>query len=399
MQMDPIKPALNHGAILLVLFGGVLLGALDIAIVGPALPAIQSTFGVNTAQLAWVFNTYILCGLIGAQLLAAWSDRYGRRAIYVASLLVFGTGSLIVASASRFDVLLAGRAVQAFGAGGALPVASAVIADSFAVERRGRALGLIGAVFGIAFVIGPVLGGLLLRFSWRWLFLVNLPLIAILLPASWRVLPRVSTGRAATADWSQALSLLRSTQMRLVGGIALATGLVEASMVFLPILAVTAFGVSESTASFMLLPLVAALIAGSLIAGRMLDRVGPRPVVQCGLLLIVTGLVLFATLTLVPWSFYAAGLCIGFGLSSLLGAPLRFITLQEAGESLRGTSQGLLTIFLSGGRMVGAALIGGVVASESAAVSGYRHAMLYLAFACAAAVAMSLGLRHRPTGT
>jgi MFS family permease len=181
--------------------------------------------------------------------------------------------------------------------------------------------------------------------------------------------------------------------MRLIGGIALATGLVEASMVFLPVLAVAAFGVDESTASFMLMPLVGALIAGSVAAGFALDRVGPKPVVLVGLALVVTGLGLFATLPLAPATFYAAGVCVGFGLSSLLGAPLRFLALAEAGEARRGMSQGFLTLCLSAGRMLGAALIGGITASATTAIAGYRLAMLYLACAAAVAVAASLGLR------
>ena len=96
---------------------------------------------------------------------------------------------MIVAAAPSFEVLLAGRALQAFGAGGIFPVASAVIADTFPAERRGRALGMIGAVFGIAFLLGPLLGGLLLRWGWQWLFLINVPIVAILIVAAQRVLP------------------------------------------------------------------------------------------------------------------------------------------------------------------------------------------------------------------
>ena len=127
-------------ALLGVLFAGVLMGALDIAIVGPALPAIQEDFGVGGRGLSWVFNTYILVGLLSAPLMAKLSDRYGRRAIYLADVALFALGSLIVALAPSFAVLLGGRAVQALGAGGIFPVASAVIGDVFPPERRAPAL-------------------------------------------------------------------------------------------------------------------------------------------------------------------------------------------------------------------------------------------------------------------
>lgn len=445
-------------ATLIVLLLGVFLGALDVAIVGLALPALRESFDIDPAGLSWVVNVYILFGLIGAPLMAAWSDRFGRRPIYFLCLAGFGVGSLIVALAPSYPVLLVGRAVQAFGAGGLLPVAGAVIADTFPFERRGRALGLIGAVFGIAFVIGPVIGGVLLRYSWRYLFVVNLPLVVGLLFAAWRLLPHTKAARPGIFDWRGAAALavglsslawavsgidtadaldailldprffgavivglaslslfwwaeqhasspvilpalLDSLQMRVVGTLALATGFVEAGILFLPSLAVTAFGVEASTASFMLLPLVAAVIVGSVIAGRLLDRVGAKPVIQAGMGLTVVGLVLFGVVPLAPASFYAAGFCVGFGLASLLGAPLRFVALEEGGAAGRGASQGLLTVGLAGGRMLGAALIGGIAGSDALETAGFRRAMLAIAVACAVSLFASAWLRNTRSRT
>ena len=170
----------QRNKILLLLFVGVLMGALDIAIIGPAFPAIQEEFGVTSRQLAWISNLYILTSLIGTPLMAKLSDRFGRRIIYMIGALLFGTGSLIVASASSYDMLLIGRAVQARGGGAILPVAAAVIGDTFPPEKRGSALGLIGAVFGMAFLVGPLVAILILKFgTWHWLFLINLPIAEI----------------------------------------------------------------------------------------------------------------------------------------------------------------------------------------------------------------------------
>lgn len=443
------------GRILAVLFAGVLIGALDIAIVGPALPAIQHGFDVGDRSLAWVLGIYILFNLIGAPLIAKLSDRYGRRALYVWSLVLFGAGSLIVAMAPAFHVLLAGRAVQAFGAGGIFPVASAVVADTFPLERRGRALGLIGAVFGIAFLIGPLLGGLLLRWGWQWLFLLNLPVVLVVAAAASRLLPaghrnrdgrrfdlsgaallslslasfawginridtaELGTSLGSTRVWPFLLGavvawpilglvehraadpvmppvLFRNGQLRLVGLIAFAAGLVEAGMVFLPEMAVDGFGVPASTASFMLLPLVLTLIVGAPTAGRLLDRVGPRPVIQTGLMLTAAGLAVFGLLPLSYASFYAGGALVGLGLSSLLGAPLRYVVLQEAGEAQRGAGQGLLTLFLSIGQLVGSAAIGGIAASAVDATGGYATALLVLAAVSAVVMPTTLALRAKP---
>ncbi len=142
--------------LLLVLFVGVLMGALDIAIVGPALPTIRDFFGVDDRAAAWIFSIYVLFNLVSTPLMAKLSDLYGRRSIYIMDVAIFAAGSLVVALAPAFAFVLIGRAIQGLGAGGIFPVASAVIGDTFPPEKRGSALGLIGAVFGLAFIIGPI---------------------------------------------------------------------------------------------------------------------------------------------------------------------------------------------------------------------------------------------------
>jgi len=439
--------------ILAILFAGVLVAALDIAIVGPALSAIGGHYGVGNRALQWVFSIYVLFYLVGTPLLAKLSDRRGRRALFAGSLALFAAGSLWVAVAPTFGLLLAGRALQAFGAGGIFPVASAVIAETVPAQQRGRMLGLIGAVFGIAFLVGPLLGGLLLEWSWRWLFVINVPIAAVLILLGLKHLPQTTAARPAAFDllgavllstalgavnfglsqldtsalpasllswpiWPCMLAvvvavplfwrvekraadpvlhpdLFRSRQIKLAGAIGLAAGLVEASMVFLPKLAVVGLGVDASASSFMMLPLVLTLTVGAPLAGVSLDRFGARIVVQLGLTLTIVGLALFAWLPLNTATFYASGSLVGFGLSGLLGAPLRYITLEAAGASRRGAGQGLLTLFLSVGQLVGAALIGGVVASNVSELGGYRHALLAVAAGCVVALMLSAALRGR----
>ena len=441
----------SSGRMLAVLFVGVLIGALDIAIVGPALPAIQASFDVDSRDLSWVFNVYVLFHLVGAPLLAKLSDRRGRRDVFVLSVSLFALGSAVVVVAPSFAWLLLGRAIQAFGSGGIFPIASAVIGDTFPIERRGRALGLIGAVFGIAFLLGPLLGGLLLRWSWHWLFVVNLPIAAVLVWQALRVLPPVlprerrpfdalgavllSAGLLALA-WglshvdAEALGrslrssavlpflvltviglgwfwrveraapdpvlhpeLLRSPQLRIVAVIAIVAGVSEAGMVFLPSLAVAGLGVAPATASLMLLPLVLTLIVGAPTAGALLDRIGAKKVIQGGLLLTLAGLLAFGWPTLSRWSFYGAGACVGFGLSGLLGAPLRYVFIQEAGEERRGAGQGLLTLCLSIGQLIGAALVGAIAAASAAGeVAGYQDAMLSASVFTALALVASVAL-------
>ncbi|MEE8542758.1 MAG: MFS transporter [Gammaproteobacteria bacterium] len=452
--MDP-QQSNGHepGKVLRVLFIGVFMAALDISIVGPALPAIQTYFGADERGLSWVFGIYILFQLVGAPVMAKLSDRAGRRAVYVACVAVFAAASLLVATSPTFAVLLTGRAIQGFCAGGILPVASAVIGDTFPAERRGRALGLIGAVFGVAFLLGPLVGGILLRWGWQWLFLLNLPLAAVV---SWQAIRVLPTERHATGlpiDWlgigllsvmlaalawgisaldagalvASASSspvlpslllaavclpalwlaqkraadpvlhpeLLRSTELRLVGVIALATGLAEAGMVFLPSFAVAGLRVPETTASFMMVPLVLALIVGAPTAGRLSDKFGPKRVIQVGLMITVVGLLVFSLVPLTRVSFFTAGVCIGLGLSALM-APLRFVVIREVSAAQRGAAQGLLVTCLGIGRLTGAAMVGGVAASHANQTTGYQDALLLAAGVVAVATIVSAALKGRP---
>jgi len=434
-----------------VLFVGVLMGALDIAIVGPALPAIQESFAISSRDLAWIFTIYVLFNLVATPLMAKLSDRFGRRDIYLLDVTLFALGSLLVALSPTFGVLLGGRALQALGAGGIFPVASAVIGDTFPPEKRGSALGIIGAVFGLAFLIGPLLGGILLRFGWHWLFLINLPIAVWLIVQSIRLLPATRPETVRPFDWigmvSLALalaalaygisqldsnnlmpslvsarvlpflllaavltpifwriekgapdpvvrpSLLSGRQVLLTGAFAAGAGLSETSLVFLPALAVSALGMGHAAASFMLFPTVLALAVGSPLAGRLLDRLGSRSVVLSGLILTALGLLLYGLSPIHLGWFILAGALVGLGLSALLGAPLRYILLNEASDADRGAAQGLLTVFTSIGQLLGGALVGAVAASQGGGAHGYRSALLLIGLLTAVMIPPAVGLK------
>ena len=200
----------SRNKILVVLFLGVLMGALDIAIVAPALPSIQKYFGVGERILAWTFTIYVLFNLIGTPLMAKLSDKYGTTFHLHSGCGVVCPGLHLVALSPQksFAVLLAGRALQGFGAGGIFPVASAVIGDTFPPEKRGGALGLIGAVFGLAFLVGPVLGGVIFSITtWQWLFIINLPIALVVIVMGWRLLPSNGSGTQLRFDWAGLLVL------------------------------------------------------------------------------------------------------------------------------------------------------------------------------------------------
>ncbi len=444
----------QRNQILLILFLGVLMGALDIAIVGPALPSIRASFGIDERAASWIFTTYVLFNLIGVPLMAKLSDVFGRRTIYVLDVALFAVGSIIVALSQGLPVMLVGRAVQGLGAGGVFPVASAVIGDTFPPEKRGSALGLIGAVFGLAFLVGPLLAGVILSFaSWHWLFIINVPIAAVVIVAALRVLPATRPAEQKTFDWQGMsvlallltglvvginrldannlgasffasdtllffilafallpvfvwlerraanpivhLELFRSRQIVLAGAIAAGAGLSEATIVFVPQFVVSAFGVTENVASFMLLPAVLAMAVGAPLAGRLLDRYGSRVVVLIGVTLSTAGLFIIALLGTNLVFFYVSALCAGSGLGMLLGAPLRYIMLNEAPAAERAAAQGILTLHSSIGQLVGGALVGAVAASLGGAAVGLASAFFVVGVIMLVLSTLTILLKNR----
>jgi EmrB/QacA subfamily drug resistance transporter len=427
-----------NGRILSVLFVGVLIGALDISIVGPAIPAIENSIKVDRQLMSWIFSIYVLANLVGISLMAKLSDRYGRRYIYIIALTIFSIGSLVVALSHNFKLLLTGRVIQGFGASGIFPVASAVVGDIFPPEKRGRALGLIGSVFGIAFILGPVIAGVVLKYLvWNDLFYINIPIAMVLIYLSNKLLPSKPVDNVSSIDWKGIIilgaflstfayginrinasafiesllsarvlpfllfslfafviliyfekgistpvfnpRLFLARQIRLTGIIAIGTGIFQASFVFLPSMAIASFNVSAASASFMLLPVVIATAIGSPVSGRLLDKYGSRILIIAGLILAAVGFVFLSILSDTKPYFYTGGVFLGFGFAVLSGSALRYIMLNEVPVSERASTQGVITIFVSIGQMTGAAIIGTIVASNRIALNGYKQVFLFIA--------------------
>jgi MFS family permease len=159
--------------------------ALDLGVLSPALPALTQTFGIPGRDVAWVFTLYLFANVVSIPVMTKLSDVYGRRPIYIACVATFAAGSVLAIAAPTFAVFLVARAIQAVGAGGIFPVAAAAIADRVPLERRGSALGLLGAVWGLAATVGPAFGGVVTHFvSWRWIFAANVPLGLIVIVRS-----------------------------------------------------------------------------------------------------------------------------------------------------------------------------------------------------------------------
>ncbi len=202
LEEDPAL-GLSHRAKMEILFAvmlGLFLGALDQTIVGPALPTIVTQLSGNDYYV-WAITIYLLTSTISVPFWGKLSDLYGRKPIYMIGIVIFLIGSALSGLSQNMAMLILFRGIQGIGAGALFPVALAIIGDLFTPQERGKYQGLFGAVFGIAFVAGPLIGGFLTEnLSWHWIFYVNIPIGIVALIVIQRLLPTVKT-KAATRNF------------------------------------------------------------------------------------------------------------------------------------------------------------------------------------------------------
>src|SRR5271166_5574273 len=191
---------MKRGVVTAAVVMGVVLTAIDASIMGVAMPKVGSELG-GFALYSCVFSIYMLTSTTMLPVFGKLADVYGRKIIFVMCTLIFMAGSALCGAATSMPALVVFRAVQGMGGGGLYPVAMTIIGDIYAIEQRAKIEAMLSSAWGITSVIGVLLSGLIVdHASWRWIFIVNLPLGAFALVLVWFGLKEVVEPRAARID-------------------------------------------------------------------------------------------------------------------------------------------------------------------------------------------------------
>ncbi len=425
---------------------------IDSTAVNVSLPVLQRELHATTGQTQWVIEAYAL--FLSALILlgGALGDLYGRRLVFGAGIALFAAASIGCALAPSIAWLIAARCVQGIGGALSTPGSLALLSAAYSGEARGRAIGLWSGFSALTSAAGPIIGGWLTQsFSWRYVFVINLPIAAIVLLVLFFFVAesrdetadrRIDVGGATLATVGLGLFVYGLIDMNAgrasaaaVAAVVVGLGVLCAfvlyerrvedpmmrcdlfavrdfsvsnvytfllyaalggSLYFVPFVLINVHHYSPTEAGAALLPFIAIMVAASRWSGGLVGRIGPRTPLLLGGMLAGLGFVAYA----LPgtggsyWTtFFPAATILGLG-GALFVAPLTTTVMNSVGVEHAGVASGINNAVARTAGLIGVAVLGVVVTSAPALLYGFRYAMLasaLLAFAAATVAAKGFG--------
>jgi EmrB/QacA subfamily drug resistance transporter len=402
----PRRRAITAGLLL-----GMGLGALEATVVGTAMPTVIATLG-GLAHYSWVFSAYLLTSTATVPIWGRLSDLYGRRRLYLAGIVTFLVGSALCGISTSMPQLIAARTIQGLGAGAIIPLSMTIIGEMYTLAERARTQAAFSSVWGIASVLGPLVGGYITdAVSWRWVFFLNLPLGALALVVIALAYPPRQQIGTVRVDWVGAALLFAGTSSLLIalsddGGTAgwwfaaaavllIAFAVVEhrasdpllpvdlflnplvartcgvvfligasmfGSIAFIPLFVQAVMGGTATEAGQGLTPLFLGWVVMSVMAARLTPRVGYRRIAGAGALLLTAGSVALSFLNAHSsrQALLADGLLLGGGMGFLMLSTL--LAVQHGVDRSRlGIATSLNQFSRSIGAAVGVAAMGALL--------------------------------------
>lgn len=397
---------------------GMFLAALEATVIATAMPTVIASLG-GMEHFSWVFSAYLLASTVTVPIWGKLSDVYGRRPLYQAGIAVFLVGSVLSGLSQSMTQLIIFRAIQGLGAGALIPLGMTIIGDIFTLRERAKMQAFLSGVWGLASIIGPLIGGFLTdQLSWRWVFYINLPFgiaaavimgLALVEPkphekpvidyagataltaaVSLLMLVLVEAGTFAELLRPRNVLLLAASGILLffflrierrardpivplqlfrnpVVSVAVIAGFLSGvamfgAITFIPLFAQGARGATATEAGSLLTPLMLSWVAMSIVGGRLVLRVGFKSLVLTGLIVLTLSFAWFATFGRdTPRTVLLIDLClIGFGLG-LTMLTLLLAVQQSVPRAQLGISTSLNQFSRSIGGAIGVAIMGALL--------------------------------------
>ncbi|MBE0447429.1 MAG: MFS transporter [Actinobacteria bacterium] len=405
--------------VMIAVFFGMLLGALDQTIVGTAMPRIVSELG-GLNMLSWVFTAYMLGSTTSIPIYGKLSDIYGRKWFFIGGIVIFVTASALSGLSQSMVQLIIFRGLQGIGAGAMMANALAIIGDLFPPAERGKWAGVMGAVFGVASIVGPLVGGLITdNLSWRWNFYINVPLGILAVMVVAKVMPMIAGRKGRKIDWWGSAALVAGLvplllalvwggstypwgSTRIIGLLAFSMAMLVAfifaesrtkepiiglhlfknrifsvsvmiifltgvamfgTIAYIPVFIQAVIGKSATNSGLLLFPMMISTVIASTIAGQVMSRTGKYKIMGiAGLAVSTLGMYLLSTMTIHTQNSEVVRdmILVGGGLGVTF--PIFTIAVQNAfSHSELGVVTAATQFFRSIGGTVGVAIMGSLL--------------------------------------